>query len=69
LRPNIRLRTNCAGSKTTRKLWKQAGIEGNKDTSKLASTDDGTSAKSFRFLSGRMTLLIPYRCAANICER
>jgi len=69
LRLNISLRKNCAGNKTPRKFCKQAGIEGNKATSKLASTDDGTSTKSFRFLSGRMTLLIPYRCAANICER
>jgi hypothetical protein len=43
-------------------------LDYNKVTSKLASTDGGTSAKSFKFLSGMMTLLIPYRCAASICE-
>lgn len=37
-------------------------------TSSPASTADGTSVKSFRFLSGRMTLLIPQRCAANTCS-
>ena len=31
------------------------------------STAAGTSTKSFKFLSGRITLLIPYRWAAKTC--
>jgi len=56
--------TEYAQFTTTTKLRKRA----TELTSKLASTDGGTSTKSFKFLSGRMTLLIPYRCAASICE-
>jgi hypothetical protein len=55
--------TNYAQFTTTKKV-----LDYNKVTSKLASTDGGTSTKSFKFLSGMMTLLIPYRCAASICE-
>lgn len=36
-------------------------------TSRLESTAAGTSTKSFEFLCGRITLFIPYRCAASIC--
>lgn len=44
-------------------------LQTDKITSRLPSTAAGTSTKSFIFFSGRITLLMPQRCAANICER
>ena len=34
-------------------------------TSMPARIADGTSTKSFKFLSGKITLFMPYRCAAR----